>query len=92
LEEPNNQPKGNNYMAMNQEQATAALVKTNEVLVKISNETDALLREIKKLEDALAAAGGVGSDITPELEAAVKATAQRAHAIDELVEDVPQPE
>ena len=75
-----------------QQEATALLVKTNEVLVKISNETDALLREIKKLEEALAAAGGAGNEITPELEAAVKATAQRAHAIDELVADVPQPE
>lgn len=79
-------------MAMTQPEATAALQKVNEVLVKISNETDALLREIKKLEDALAAAGGAGGTITPELEAAVKATAARTHAIDELVEDVPNPE
>ena len=79
-------------MAMTQTEATAALVKVNEVLVKISNETDALLREIKKLEDALAAAGGEGGTITAELEAAVKATAMRAHSIDQLVEDAPQPE
>ena len=79
-------------MAMTQPEAKAALQKVNEVLVKVSNETDALLREIKKLEDALAAAGGAGGTITPELEAAVKATAARTHAIDELVADVPQPE
>jgi hypothetical protein len=29
-------------MAMSQQEATAALVKTNEVLVKVSNETEAL--------------------------------------------------
>ncbi len=75
-----------------QADAVAALNATNEVLVKVSNETDALLREIKKLEDALAAAGGSGGTITPELEAAVKATATRAQSIDQLVEDVPQPE
>ncbi len=75
-----------------QQDAVNALNATNEVLVKVSNETDALLREIKKLEDALASAGGAGGTITPELEAAVKATATRAQSIDQLVEDVPQPE
>lgn len=79
-------------MAMTQTEATEALVKVNETLVKVSNETDALLREIKKLEDALAGAGGAGGTITPELEAAVKATAARAYSIDQLVEDVPNPE
>jgi hypothetical protein len=58
------------------------------VLVKVSNETDALLKEIDKLESLVEA----GGNVTPELEAAVKATAQRAHAIDELVQDTPQPE
>lgn len=79
-------------MAMTQEQATAALVKVNEVLVKISNETDHLLQEIKDLEEALADAIASGGAITPGLEAAVKATATRVHAIDELVQDAPQPE
>lgn len=74
---------------MTQKEATAALVKVNEVLVKISAETEALLGEIDKLEQALEDAGG---SVTPELEAAVKATAQRAHAIDELVADVAPPE
>jgi hypothetical protein len=73
---------------MTQSEATAALVKVNEVLVKVSNETDALLKEIEKLEDAVV----VGDSVTPELEAAVKATAARAHAIDELVADVAPPE
>ena len=77
-------------MSMTQEEATAALVKVNEVLVKISSETEALLAEVDKLEQALEdAAGGT---VTPELEAAVKATATRAHAIDELVADVAPPE
>lgn len=75
-----------------QQEATAALVKVNETLVKIAAETESLLAEIKKLEDALAAGGGAGSTVTPELEAAIKATAARAHAIDELVSDVPLPE
>jgi hypothetical protein len=65
---------------------------TNATLVKISNETDALLREIEKLNQALANAGGPGSPITPELEAAIKAVDTRAHAIDELVPDTTQPE
>jgi hypothetical protein len=79
-------------MAMTQAEATAALTKTNETLVKVSNETDALLREIEKLKQALADAGGPGSPITPELEAAISAVDTRAHAIDDLVADVPQPE
>jgi seryl-tRNA synthetase len=79
-------------MAMTQQQATDALIKTNETLVKVSNETDALLAEIAKLQQALADAGGPGGEITAELAAAVEATATRANAIDELVPDVPQPE
>ena len=79
-------------MAMTQAEATAALTATNEVLVKISNETDALLREIQRLNDALAAAGGPGQPITAELEAAIHAVDTRAHAIDELVPDTAQPE
>ena len=77
---------------MTNEEALASLTATNEVLVKVSNETDSLLREIEKLEKALADAGGTGGTITPELEAAIHATAARANAIDELVADVPQPE
>ena len=79
-------------MAMTEAEATAALVATNETLVKVGNETDALLREIKRLEEELANAGGVGGSITAELEAAVRATGARANAIDQLVEDVPNPE
>lgn len=79
-------------MPMTQAEATALVTKTNETLVKVSNETDALLREIEKLTQALADAGGPGGKITPELEAAITAVDTRAHAIDELVGDVPQPE
>jgi hypothetical protein len=79
-------------MAMTQAEATAALTKTNETLVKVSNETDALLREIEKLKQELANAGGSGGTITPELEAAIQAVDTRAQAIDQLVADVPQPE
>jgi ABC-type transporter Mla subunit MlaD len=77
---------------MTQAEATAALTKTNETLVKISNETDALLREIETLKQALADAGGPGGTITEELAAAVSAVGTRADAIDALVPDVPQPE
>ena len=79
-------------MAMTQQQATDALVKTNETLVKVSNETDSLLKEIDDLKKALADAGGPGGTITPELAAAVAAVDTRANAIDQLVPDVPQPE
>lgn len=79
-------------MAMTNEQALALVNSTNETLVKVSNETDALLREIQKLNDALAAAGGAGGTITPELEAAITAVDTRAKSIDSLVADVQQPE
>ena len=79
-------------MAMTNEEAVAALNSTNETLVKVSNETDALLREIERLTKALADAGGQGGTITAELEAAIQAVDTRAKAIDELVADVPQPE
>ena len=79
-------------MAMTQAEATAALTATNEVLVKVSNETDSLLREIETLKQELANAGGAGGTITPELEAAINAVGTRATAIDQLVADVPQPE
>jgi hypothetical protein len=79
-------------MAMTQPEAVAKLTQTNEVLVKVSNETDALLREIENLKQQLANAGGTGGTITPELEAAINAVDTRAHAIDELVPDVAQPE
>lgn len=78
--------------AMTEKDAVALVTKTNETLVKVSNETDSLLAEIQKLNDALANAGGAGSDITPELEAAIKAVDTRAQSIDQLVADVPQPE
>jgi hypothetical protein len=79
-------------MAMTQKEATDALTKTNETLVKVSNETDSLLREIEKLKQELANAGGPGGTITPELAAAVEAVGVRADSIDQLVADVPQPE
>ena len=79
-------------MAMTNEEAISLVNSTNETLVKVSNETDSLLREIKKLEEELANAGGVGGTITPDLEAAIKAVDTRAKSIDQLVEDVPQPE
>ena len=80
------------FMAMTQTEAVAALTKTNETLVKVSNETDSLLEANAKLQEELENAGGAGGTITPELEAAIKATDARVHAIDELVADVPQPE
>ena len=79
-------------MAMTQDEAVAALTKTNETLVTVGNETDALLREIDRLNKALEAAQDAGGTITRELEAAIKAVDTRAAAIDELVADVPQPE
>jgi len=79
-------------MPMTQAEATAALTKTNETLVKVSNETDSLLAEIEKLNEELANAGGPGGTITPELAAAIAAVDTRANAIDQLVPDVPQPE
>jgi hypothetical protein len=79
-------------MAMTQAEATALVTKTNETLVKVSNETDSLLREIEKLKEELANAGGAGGTITSELEAAITAVDTRANSIDQLVEDVPQPE
>ena len=75
-------------MAMTNEEAIASLNATNEVLGKVSTETDALLKEITRLNEALANAGG---SITPELEAAVAAVSSRASAIDALVEDVAPP-
>jgi len=77
---------------MTQQQATDALIKTNETLVKVSNETDSLLKEIDNLKQQLADAGGPGGTITPELAAAVEAVDARANAIDQLVPDVTQPE
>ena len=65
-------------MAMSNEEAVALVNSTNATLVKVGNETDALLREIKKLQDELANAGGVGGTITAELEAAIKAVDTRA--------------
>jgi hypothetical protein len=79
-------------MAMSNEEAIALVNSTNETLVKVSNETDALLREIQRLNDALASAGGAGGTITAELEAAIKAVDTRAKSIDQLVADVPNPE
>jgi hypothetical protein len=87
-----NKQRNIKIMAMTQQQALDQVNKTNETLVKVSNETDALLREIEQLKTALANAGGPGGKITPELEAAIKAVDTRANAIDGLVGDVPQPE
>jgi hypothetical protein len=77
---------------MTQAEAVAALTKTNETLVKISNETDSLLSEIDKLNAALEAAQAAGGAITPELEATIKAVDTRANSIDQLVPDTTQPE
>lgn len=76
-------------MALTQAEATAALTATNETLAKVSTETDALLKEITRLTEALENAGG---SVTPELEAAIAAVDTRAKAIDELVADVPPAE
>ena len=79
-------------MPMTQQEAVDALTKTNETLVKISNETDSLLREIDRLNKALEAAIAAGNTITPELQAAIAAVDTRANAIDALVPDTTQPE
>ena len=73
-------------MAMSNQEAVAALNATNETLTKVGTETDALLKEIQRLNEALQNAGG---QITPELEAAIEAVDTRAKAIDDLVADVP---
>ena len=72
---------------MTDAEAAAKLTSTNETLVKVSNETDALLREIEALK-----AQADKETISAELEAAINAVDTRAHAIDELVPDVQQPE
>jgi uncharacterized protein YoxC len=77
---------------MTEDEALAIVNKTNETLVKVSNETDSLLREIEALKKALAEAIAKGNEITPELQAAIEAVDTRANSIDALVEDVPQPE
>lgn len=77
---------------MTDAEAKAIVDKTNATLVKVSNETDSLLREIQTLTTELANAGGPGGTITPELAAAIQAVDTRASAIDELVPDVTQPE
>jgi seryl-tRNA synthetase len=92
---PKQKKKGTSPMAegdMTQQDAVAALTKTNETLVKVSNETDSLLREIERLNKALADAIAQGNQITPELKAAIEAVDTRANSIDALVDDVPQPE
>ena len=79
-------------MAKTDSEAVAQMNAINETLVKISNETDSLLREIETLKQELANSGGTGGTISAELEAAINAVDTRAHAIDELVPDVQQPE
>lgn len=69
------------------EEAVAKMTTTNETLVKVSNETDSLLREIEALK-----AQAAKDEVSPELEAAINAVSDRANAIDQLVPDVTQPE
>lgn len=68
-----------------QSEAAAALTGIATTLDKVSGETTALLVEIQTLKDAAAAA----ANVTPELQAAIDAVAQRAAAIDALVPDAP---
>ena len=75
-----------------QQQATDYVNQMNATMVKVSNEVDGLVAENKKLQDALAAAGGPGGTITPELANAIKATGTRIDAVHEVLPDVPQPE
>jgi len=79
-------------MAMTQQEATDKLMKTNETLVKVGNETDKLIEVAKKLKEQLDAAGGPGGTITPELAQTIEAVDQRANAIDALIPDSPGPE
>jgi hypothetical protein len=75
-----------------QQEATDYVLKVNETLAKVNNETTTLVATNKKLQEELAAAGGAGGIITPELEAAIRANGTSVDAIDGLVTDVPQPE
>lgn len=79
-------------MGMKEEDAVAFVTKTNETLVKVSNEVDGLIEANKKLQEELNNAGGAGSEITPELEAAINAVDTRVNAIHETLPDVQQPE
>lgn len=87
FEELNPKQKELNPMALSNEEAIASLNATNETLGKVSGETDALLKEISRLQEVIA--NQPAGSITPELEAAIAAVDTRAKAIDDLVADVP---
>jgi hypothetical protein len=88
-EHPTNQPERTQTMALSNEEAIASLNATNETLGKVSAETDALLKEIQRLNDVIN--NLPTGTISPELEAAIAAVDTRAKAIDDLVADVPPP-
>jgi hypothetical protein len=77
---------------MTQQQAYDKMVETNEVLVKVHNETSANVAEIEKLKAELEAAGGPGGTITEQLAGQINATYDRAVAIDSAVADIAPPE
>ena len=75
-----------------QQQATDAVLLSNEILTQINAEATGIVAVNKKLQDALAAAGGPGGTITDELANAIKANNTAINAITEILPDVPRPE
>ena len=75
-----------------QQEATDYVLKVNETLAKVNNETTNLVETNKKLQEELANAGGAGGTITPELENAIRANGASVDAIDGIVADMPKPE
>lgn len=60
-----------------------------EQVTKIGLETSNLQDSVAALQEQLAAAGGAGGTITPELQAAVDALAAQVQLVDDLVPDTP---
>jgi hypothetical protein len=75
-----------------QQQATDALIKTNEKLAQVNAEATNIVAVNKKLQEELTNAGGPGGTITPELAAAIQANGTAVDAIEALLPDTPQPE
>jgi hypothetical protein len=65
-----------------QADAAAELQNVNQQLQKIGTETQSLLDKITALEQA-----GGGSDVSPELQAAIDAVVAQAKVVDDLVPD-----
>lgn len=70
-----------------QAELVATVTALTETVTRIGLETAGLQDKIAELQDALAAAGGAGGTITPELQAAVDALAAQVKLVDDLVPD-----